>query len=59
MVGITVRQDFFETFRLHRLASAGNPEGLLGAGNQQVLGNRPGLGATASAVQDLIAVGAR
>ena len=41
---------------LHGLAGAGNPEGLLRIGNQQVLGNRPGLDATASTIQDPVAV---
>src|SRR5262249_50221614 len=42
--------------RLHRLASAGNAQGALGTGNQQMLGNRPGLDATTAAVQDLVAM---
>jgi hypothetical protein len=42
---------------LHRLASAGNPEVTLGAGNQQILCNRPGLDAASATIQDLVAVG--
>jgi hypothetical protein len=44
------------SYRLHRLASAGNPEGTLDASNQQVLGYAPALDAAASTVQDLVAV---
>jgi hypothetical protein len=37
---------------LHGLAGAGNPEALLGPGNQQVLGYRPGLDAATVTIQD-------
>jgi hypothetical protein len=42
--------------RLHRLAGEGSPEALLRRGDQEVLGNRPGLDATTATVQDLVAV---
>ena len=41
---------------LHRLARAGYPAVLLRAGNQQVLGNRPGLDTAAATTQDLVAM---
>ena len=41
---------------LHRLAGAGNPHVPLGPFDQQVLGNRPGLDATAATIQDLVTV---
>ena len=38
------------------VAITGNPEAPLRAGNQQVLGNRPGLDTSAATVQDLVTV---
>jgi hypothetical protein len=51
-----VLQELMHAFpdRLHRLASAGNPEATLGPGDQQMPGNRPGFDATAATIQDLV-----